>query len=304
MKPAHLALSGLAALLFAVSTAAHAWGAAGHRTVGAIADALLTDKARAQISTLLADDLLADGHTASGRNTLAAVSVWADEIRSTPANRPSWHYIDITACDASVPDCPQQQCAPGRIRQLSDVLSDTSRPARERAEALKWIVHLVGDLHQPLHAASNVYADDVTDQHGSHTDRGGNNVQVALSGTTTKGARNLHGVWDKEFINLAFGVAVSNQQQAPAPVLKRLLQSARRLDVDTLAFAPEAWALESNHLARNRAYRFNGFACYEPVDALIVLSPTYISNARTVVRQQLPLAGARLANLLNTVLGR
>src|SRR6266566_1690454 len=161
-------LAGLAFML--LSQAASAWGPLGHRAIGAVADALLAPGARAELARLLEGDRDRDGRP-SGRASLAEVSLWADEIRGTRADRPNWHYDNVPVCGA-VPRqrtwCPQQHCASGRIEAMLAQLADRGAPLAQRRDALKWISHLVADLHQPLHAAD--YA------------QGGNLVHVDFGG--------------------------------------------------------------------------------------------------------------------------
>src|SRR4029077_17852416 len=131
----------LAALVLALPSLASAWAPQGHRAVGAIADQLLTPRARAAVAQLLEDDRDQFG-APSGRTTLEAVSVWADEIRGTSASHGPWHYDDVPVC--GVPDkpryCPDGQCASEQIKRLTRMLADAHTAVRERNEALKWLV--------------------------------------------------------------------------------------------------------------------------------------------------------------------
>jgi len=297
----------LAGLLVAMAAIAQAWGPVGHRAVGGIADRLLDEQARAQVALLLADDRDKQGNP-SGRTTLAEVSTWADEIRRTPADRPFRHFDDVPAC-GSVPAtatwCPADgECASQQIPQLLGILRDSTRPVRERNEALKWIVHLVGDIHQPLHAASNIYAAGVLDEEGHATDRGGNDVTVALAGVKTRGKRELHGVWDNELVNLSLGLRVTERAGPAKAMIDRLAQEARAIPPSRLSGSALKWTLESNALARKYAYNFAGFACNEPVNGIVVLDRSYIETATQLIPRQLELAGARLAALLNANLGK
>lgn len=301
--------TGRAVLLGAVllaAASAQAWGPVGHRIVGGIADRLISDATRAQVGVLLAADLDKSGRP-SWRTTLEQVSTWADEIRSTSANKPLRHFDDIPACGAvpATPTwCPASgECATQQITDLVRVLGDSSAAMRDRNEALKWIVHLVGDLHQPLHAATNVYLDGVTDDEGNATDRGGNDVFVALAGVQTRGQKKLHGVWDSEFVNLSNGLALSDRSGVSPAKLDRLAQQAQGVAAAQLTKSPLDWALESNALARSTAYNFAEFACFEPLNDTIVLDAGYQRDAKALVPAQLELAGARLAHLLDQVLG-
>jgi len=276
----------MAALAVAAAPPTRAWGPQGHRTVGAIADRLLTPAARTAVAQLLAADLDRFGRP-SGRTTLESVSVWADEIRGTPQDEPRWHYDDMPVCgNAPRQDyCPGGQCNSAQLERMSRVLADRGADARARDEALKWIVHLVGDLHQPLHAADN-------------GDAGGNRVQVVLEGVHTRGRENLHRAWDGELSRLALG---TRGRQRPPADIERLAREARALAATAGQGTPLSWASESNHLARSVAYHYPGFACGRVPERIVVLDGSYQREAESVIRERLLLAGARLAALLNEV---
>jgi len=279
---------GLAVLLLGAQVAG-AWGPQGHRTIGAIADRLLTPAAHGAVLQILADDRDKFG-APSGRTTLEAVSVWADEVRGTAAERPAWHYDDVPVCGAAdkARYCPDGQCNSAQIERLSAVLADPGAAPRERNEALKWLVHLVGDIHQPLHAADNF-------------DHGGNRVSVVLAGVHTRGHESLHRAWDNELVQLALH---EHSRQRPPRDIDALASEAARLEREVGRGDPESWARESNNLARNVAYRFPGFACNRTPQGVVVLDPAYLADGELVVRERLLLAGARLATLLNSILQR
>ena len=281
--------AGLALVLLLAAPLACAWGPEGHRTIGAIADRLLTPEARAQVLQILADDRDKFGNP-SGRTTLEAVSVWADEVRGSSADRPAWHYDDIPICgtEAKARYCPDGQCNSEQLKRLTAVLGDSRSPARERDEALKWIVHLLGDIHQPLHAANNA-------------DLGGNRVAVALEGIHTRGRDTLHKAWDNDLVQLALH---QHNRQHPPRELAALAAEAANLGREVTQGTPDSWARESNNLARNVAYHYPGFACNRVPGAIVVLDAAYLDDAELVVRERLLLAGARLATLLNSTLAR
>ena len=230
--------AGLALVLLLAAPLACAWGPEGHRTIGAIADRLLTPEARAQVLQILADDRDKFGNP-SARTTLEAVSVWADEVRGSSADRPAWHYDDIPICgtEAKARYCPDGQCNSEQLKRLTAVLGDSRSPARERDEALKWIVHLLGDIHQPLHAANNA-------------DLGGNRVAVALEGIHTRGRDTLHKAWDNDLVQL---VLHTRDHQRPPPDIEPLASEAAHLEREVGQGTPDSWARESNNLARNVA---------------------------------------------------
>lgn len=138
-------LTILAAFLAALnaSTTAHAWGAEGHRLIGELADQQLTPVARTEITRLLATEPGA---------TLSSIATWADEIRSRETA--SWHYINPPPGNCSYErarDCDDGQCAVEALNTQIAVLKSKATD-EQRLIALKWVVHLVGDVHQPLHA--------------------------------------------------------------------------------------------------------------------------------------------------------
>lgn len=281
-------LTCCAVLMCLTGPPAFAWGPQGHRTVGAIADRLLTPAARAAVAQLLAADLDKFGNP-SGRTTLESVAVWADEIRGTPAAEPRWHYDDIPVCGPVPPReryCAGGQCDSAQLERLAAVLADSHAELRTRNEALKWIVHLLGDIHQPLHAADN-------------GDLGGNRVLVALAGVRTRGRLTLHGAWDSELVALALQ---TRSRQRPPRDIDALALEARGLAAEAGQGAPVSWASESNHLARNVAYRYPGFACGSVPPGIVLLDRDYQREASGLARERLLLAGARLANLLNETL--
>ena len=286
-RPSTLRRGALAAGLLVATQCALAWGPQGHRTIGAIADRLLTPAAQAEVLRILQNDR--DKFDAlSGRTTLEAVSVWADELHGTPVAHPSWHYDDVPICgsEEKARYCPDGQCNTEQLKRLIGVLGDARAPPRERDEALKWVVHLVGDIHQPLHAADN----------GDH---GGNLVPVALEGVHTRGSENLHRAWDNDLVQL---VLHARNRQQPPPDTDALAAEASSLARQVGQGSPDSWARESNNLARNVAYHYAGFACNSRPAGVVVLDAAYLDDAELVVRERLLLAGARLAALLNRTL--
>jgi hypothetical protein len=275
-------------LASAFAARAQAWGPQGHRTVGAIADRLLNAGARAQVAQLLSDDRDKFGNS-SGRSSLEAVADWADEIYGTPAAHAAWHYDDMPVCGSQplAHFCPGGECNSEALKRLIALLADRRSSAPARNEALKWVVHLVGDLHQPLHAADN-------------HDRGGNGVQVALLGVRTRGRESLHRAWDNDLVRLA--LHTRNRQQTP-PDIDALTLESQQLVRDAGQGTPDTWTIESNNLARNVAYRYPGFACDAAPGGIVVLGPEYQQTAEDVIHERLLLAGARLAAVLNGILG-
>jgi hypothetical protein len=145
--------------------------------VATLASTLLTPEAQAEVAALL------DSGT-----TLADIATWADDIRVSRPNTGPWHYVNIprgaTGYSARR-DC-SRGCVVSAIEQSLRLLQDSSKVRAVRQEALKWLVHLVADLHQPLHAIAD--------------DKGGNDVIVQFNGRQT----NLHRLWDVDLIERAY----------------------------------------------------------------------------------------------------
>lgn len=251
------------------SADAFAWGAVGHRTVGALAATELTPATRAEVARLLHGE--ADP-------TLAGVANWADDLRDhPPADDPDlgkrtsrWHYVNLAEDDcgyAPPKHCPTGDCVIEAIRRQRDVLADRGQSDAARAQALKFLVHFIGDAHQPLHA-------------GYARDKGGNTVQLQIDG---KGS-NLHRLWDSELI-------ASADMNEPA-----YLRHLQRMPLPPAARAgandPAAWAEASCRVVLR-----DGF--YPPGAKL---AATYVPQWRPVAEQQLRIAGHHLAALLNDAL--
>ncbi|GAB2889171.1 hypothetical protein GCM10027046_17070 [Uliginosibacterium flavum] len=260
------------------SSACFAWGGRGHAAVGALAQANLSPAAQAQVQTLLRDDL--DRYEqASGRRSLASVASWADEIREVasrtdPKAYRGWHGRSNRVCADTLGKCREGLCVDQLIISNARILKDVQQPMRARNEALKWIVHLVGDLHMPLHSGIN---------------SNGGGAKVFLEGVEIKGDATLHGVWDSELANAA---------------LKGWKSSAVLGAVSLLADdAPTQWMLETRDVALHEVYEpLSGFACKEKLAEPIVLDSAYQLRSVPVVRQQIERAGLRLAQLLNQLL--
>jgi hypothetical protein len=266
-----------------------AWGREGHAIIAAIAENELTPLAWAQVDLILADDLDASGEP-SHRKTLTEIASWADEIRATPQGHSTapWHYEDDPVCGTPIAQnvCPHGQCIGTALPAQLAILADRHAAPRARDEALKWVVHLVGDLHQPLHAAD-------------HDDHGGNQVRVTWFGQTSAGPYplNLHSVWDTMIIERM----IATGESANAII------AATPSDVERkawLASGPEQWRSESTSIARDQVYPALGeaFSCSRPISTTIALDERYFEASAPIVRLRLRQAGIRLGALLNHVL--
>lgn len=245
----------LAALLHA--PAAHAWGHAGHELIAELAQSRLSPAADAEARRLLAR---------VDATRLAEVANWADEHR-TAATSP-WHYVNLPAetCEYK----PAEHCLHGRcaveasIRQLSVLALDPDDD--ERLQALRYVVHLVADLHQPLHA-------------GRADDRGGNGFQISWK--ALERGSNLHALWDSGLIESRPGGAAALRRDVSAP---RERPAAGASPVD--------WAEESCRIARS-----DGF-----YPATHKIDDRYAQRWDAVLVRQLDAAAWRLAEVLDDVL--
>ncbi len=236
----------------AMATQAFAWGSQGHEVVAAIAWRGLQPKARQEVARLLALE--------SGQ-TLESIATWADEHRSAATG--AWHYVNFprdTCSYEPLRDCPDGKCVVAAIARQQAVFASHASDS-ERFKALKYLVHLVADVHQPLHAG---YADD----------RGGNRFQLRAF---VRGS-NLHALWDSGLLH---------QMELDNTALVALLQS----------LAPVAYGRDLNvvHMAQESC-RIVALADFYPQGEL---SDAYVQRFTPVVQQRLALAGARLAAMLN-----
>lgn len=263
MPSFHLGAWLVAVAVVTGGTAVPRWGPDGHRVVAEIALQRLSPAAAAETRRLL------------GGQNINEVASWADEVRrSLPATAP-WHYIDIEITDTSyVPsrDCKENACVIWAIESRLAILADRAQPDSARASALKFVVHFVGDLHQPLHA-------------GERADKGGNDVKLTFQGRLS----NLHAIWDSGIL-LTFG-------QSVADIVHQLDDDiARRTDIAALSGGTVAqWAMESHDVARD--------VVYKNLPYTNEISQQYIDAARPVIYERLLRGGVRLAAVIERALG-
>ena len=287
MKPPAILLVSLLAIL---PTRAQAWGYEGHQIIADIARDLLTPAARAKIDALLATDT--DTLTA---HDMASEATWADAFRGAGHRETAqWHFTDVelakpdltSACfgfpPAGVPASagPAQDCVVDKVEEFEAELRDPGTPAPERLLALKFLLHFVGDLHQPLHVSDN-------------QDRGGNCVRLALGGPRTT---NLHAYWDTTVVQ-----AIGADPQAVASVLEAQITPAERSAWEL--GAPRSWAMESFGVATTVAYTAYSRPGCDSDAAPITLPPSYPVRAQAAAALQLKRAGVRLALELKRALG-
>lgn len=249
-------------ILIITVLALSAHGKTGHRVVGKIAEDLLTDKAKMEIKKIL-------GHT-----NLASVSNWADFIKSDSNWRhaSSWHYMTVPD-DLRYENSREKKdgkyvhsgLIADKIIEFSELLKSKKGTAEERENALKFLVHFLGDLHQPHHV-------------GNGKDRGGNQVDVKWFGSKT----NLHSVWDSkmiDFTQLSYTEYAMTLMQTVSDDEIKKWQSSSLGD----------WVNESKEI-RMEIYKH---------DYTKNLYFDYIFKFNAVSEQRLRLAGVRLAKVLN-----
>jgi hypothetical protein len=261
--------AGLSLLFLAAAPEALAWDAEGHQVVAAIAERHLTPEAREGMQALLGPAHLHDRD----------VAAWADDIRSSQPETRGWHFVDIPlSADTYSPDrdCAGQNCAIGRIEIFSRTLADPSVSREERLTALKFLVHFVGDLHQPLHCIDN-------------NDHGGNTLQVRYPERVRK--TDLHEVWDGLVLQDAMG------DRKPVDYAEALDATITQADIQawTSSSSPAIWTNEVHKTAQG-LYRELPAA-----NALgrRVLPKGYSAAHEALVEQQLQRGGIRLASVLN-----
>jgi hypothetical protein len=258
LKPGRWPLLLGAAALLALAPPALAWGPTGHRAVGRIAERHLAPETAREVAALL------------GPERLAYTATWADEIRSDPAwaKAEAWHWVTVPV-GTTYADSKRNPAGDvlEAIARFERVLADRAAPRLERQQALKWLVHLVGDLHQPLHV-------------GTRDDRGGNETLVLWFGEPS----NLHSVWDTGLIDrteLSFSELAEKVDVATADEVRSWQASS-----------PLEWADESRVLGE-RAYALGDRR----------LSWRYHFEHWAEVELRVRQAGVRLAGLLDRALG-
>lgn len=242
-------------VLCALGSQAFAWGLQGHQVIANVAWQALTPKSRDEVSQLLA--------TEPGQ-TLESIATWADEHRS-PATS-SWHYVNFprNSCKFEPErDCAGGQCVVGAIEKNLSVLASNADD-KARLKALKYLVHLVGDIHQPLHA-------------GYKDDRGGNTYSLRAFMRQS----NLHSVWDSGLI-----AQLDLDNQALTRILQRSVAPKEVREISVVGMAEESCRLVASP----------GFYPEEKV------TQEYVQRFMPLLQQRLSTAGYRLAAVINRAL--
>jgi len=293
------------ALVLALPASAR-WDAAGHRTVAAIAWEYMTPRARARaVELLLHGPALASlaalrpaqgSEAARDRALFLNAATWADLVRNRDQawhvyHHPTWHYADFywDVADGrahEIPNTgPDSLNVAERIGALRATLTDANAADTTKAVALAWLLHLVGDIHQPLHCSSRVTPDDALPR----GDAGGNAFRLDDN-------RNLHGYWDR-ILDEAIAPDPGEDSIAYANrIADRIERAHPRASLATPAAATDAlaWAQEGLRLAQTVVYA--GVTRGGPPSA------AYEAEALEVSEGRIALAGYRLAALLNETL--
>ena len=265
-----LAAFALCAGLAVAASPAEAWGPIGHRVSAELAERNISGRTRAHVEEIL------------GREGLAEASTWPDEERSNPGpfwdEASPWHYVTLPpGSPAAQLQHPPEGDAVTALERFTSTLRDPAAGREDKARALRFVVHLVPDLHMPLHA-------------GKPGDGGGNDVKVTWFGE----AQNLHWVWDEGIINHQF---------------LSYTEYADRLDMRTMPAEvlqwwdprPATWIDESTAL-RDRIYpATGGEQGLGTAESPVVLSWDYEWQWRPSLEQRLQQSGLRLAAYLDWV---
>jgi hypothetical protein len=308
-------LAGLSlfAALF-VTSPVFAWGCKGHQTVALIAEKHLTPEARQLLETLLKenpiDPQLKRYCGPFPGSSLADSSTWPDDIRNTLQNGP-WHYIDIPRGAPRGPlagFCGDSGCITQAITEQLAILKDPRADPRKRADAARYVIHFIGDLHMPLHATTN-------------NDEGGTCVPVRFFRRNPREhnhsyAPNLHSVWDTTILERDMEGADPNEfaeflDQSFSPQAEAWMKAGVHVD---------DWAWESHDLAESVVY--GGLVPNDPIEPPVpvhscaddnnvgermlnqhfYVGAIYQDAAAPVVEKRIAQAGIRLAMILNEAL--
>jgi len=306
----------LPAVFLAVAACGNAfgWGCEGHQMVALIAAQHLTPEARAAVYRLLKehpiDAALSRFCQPSATEPMADAATWADDSKRQEKTG-TWHYLDIPRgvehaglmkyC-APIGDSKDGKDRPGclltGLQYEFDILKDRTRSSAERALALRYVIHFIGDLHQPLHTTTN-------------DDQGGNCTSLTLFEDPKRA--NLHGAWDYGII--AHFLKQNNQtpQQMAEQLDRRYQSQGQKWLHGRIDFAE--WIWEGHRIAEKVTYdklrpklsvapAENGPGCAaerEKTTALkIDIDARYAAQAMPVIDRQLAKAGYRLADVLNS----
>lgn len=266
-RPLLIGLLGFALIVALPARSVMAWGRLAHRSSAKLAETRLTPQARAKIRELL-----------DPGESLADASTWADENNRAIPGSAAWHYVNvpISAPRYSPRDCHGDNCIVAKLEEFRRVLADPQAPKARRRMALRYVIHLVQDLHQPMHV-------------GDRRDRGGNALQLQFY---RDDSTNLHQVWDSGLLRQRY--------RHESDLVRDLVDLAKQPEAGGWREGRvEDWANESLDLAR-QAYRIPGTNSY--LRSGMRIGREYEdANLPSAVRR-LAQSGVRLAVILNRLL--
>jgi hypothetical protein len=299
------------------------WGCSGHEVVALIAEHQLNPRAAQEVETLLKDSNLYEINKlhrfcfATGLGPMAFFATWADDFRGQHSETAPWHFWDVPLGSTSVPkptDFCDQGCVVKALHdQIAVLKSSTATPA-DKSQALAFVIHFLGDLHQPLHIISN-------------NDRGGNCIPVAFFGNlpkvTAAGAAtpNLHALWDTDMPEKLGPILHPTHDEDVTNFVDTLLTDFEEeiTQLKTATIDIPAWAMESHSQAVKVGY--GKLPHHVPAEKPVVVnnctddnniaqrmlalkesvSLKYTNAANPVIEEQLVRGGTRLAMVLNDI---
>jgi nuclease S1 len=309
-------LAGVVTIIFSAAPSAHAWGCKGHQTVALIAENHLSPEARRMIEKLLGenpiDPKLKRWCGNATADLMVDASTWPDDVRNERHNGP-WHYIDIPRGKhrrSFEEYCGTEGCVTRAIEEQRAILKDKSAEPLKRAEALRYLIHFVGDLHQPLHAINN-------------GDNGGNCVPVKYlrheplpnpaHPEREDYSPNLHQIWDTEIVER--DMEISNPHRYADELDEKFRTESAAWEAAGIHV--EDWVWESHERADSAVYEaFSERIGVEPdvkpkgcsdnnhigkrmFEKHLAADDAYQSKAAKVVELTIAEAGVRLAMILN-----
>jgi hypothetical protein len=268
----------LLVVCFAVSRQAMAWGAQGHRVVATIAERRLEHTAPAALERareyLRANNNDRECKPCDDPKTLAAVANDADDFRQIELALVTrdWHFVNIEITNPTYDqnrDCPNGDCVVRRIDRMIEILNDRGRNNCDRESALIYLIHFMGDMHQPFHTGFGRLPDGAPDL-------GGNRVRLTFDGRET----NLHSIWDSGIIE--------KQGRTDNQWVTRLMTDvlAGRDPATLAAGTTTDWLNQSHELA------IQYHTTKKPFD------DDYVKDALAVIEERMLRAGLRLARLI------
>lgn len=258
--------------LVAISCISFGWDAKGHQIIAEIAYRDLTPTAQRTAARLLNSD------TDSKYHDFPAASVWADDIKSKTRDFDNWHYINRFVGNPEIE--PAKPNVVTAMAEQSKILGNSNTADASRLVALKWMLHLVGDVHQPLHTSARMV--------NGKNDRGGNDFLLG-----TGRGENLHSFWDRALTEATRG---KNIQESADMILAQINSSAdskAKLEKEVKESSPDAWVNEGYGVANDFLYKLP--EGQSP-------NPDYVKKAQSASMYRAALAGKRLAIWLNTLL--